>query len=71
MWPATAFTVARGNIQKKSSNLIFVENRVSYICLTELLALGKVHLHKSNAFSVYHFVLIIYFTIKLDGTARR
>jgi len=28
MWPATAFSVARGSIQKKSSNFKFVEKRV-------------------------------------------
>jgi len=28
MWPATAFSVARGSIQDKSSNLKFVEKRV-------------------------------------------
>jgi len=27
MWPATAFSVARGRIQEKSSNLKFVEKR--------------------------------------------
>jgi len=37
-----------------------------------LLALDKVHLHKNNeyTFSVYHFVLFIYFTVELEGTAR-
>jgi len=48
MLPATAFSVARGSIQQKSSNLKFVEKRVRF----ELLALDKVHLHKNNAFSV-------------------
>ena len=28
MWPATAFSVARGIIQKKTSSLKFVEKRV-------------------------------------------
>ena len=60
MWPTTAFSVARGSIQEKSSNLKFVEKRV-------MLRLGKVHLHKSNAISVYHFVLFIYFAIKSEG----
>ena len=48
MWPATPFPVARGSIQEKPSNLKFVEKGVSYICLTELLALDKVHLHMNN-----------------------
>jgi len=39
-----------------------------YICLTELPVLDKVHLHKNNAFSVYHFVLFIYFVFKLEDT---
>ena len=29
--------------------------------------LDKVHFHKSNTFSVYHFVLYIYFVIKSEG----
>jgi len=52
MWPATAFSVVLGSIQEKSSNLKFVEKRVR-------LHLDKVHFHKSNALSVYHFVLFI------------
>jgi len=60
MWPVTAFPVARGSIQEKSSNLKFVEKRVR-------LQLGKVHFHKSNAISVYHFVIFIYFAIKSEG----
>jgi len=59
MWPVTAFSVARGSIQEKSTNLKFDE-KCGYICVTELLALDKMHLHKNNAFSVYHFVLFIY-----------
>ena len=39
------------------------------IRLTELLPLDKVHLHKNTTFSMYHFDLFIYFTIKLEGTA--
>jgi len=46
MWPATAFSVARGMIQEKSSN--HLSHWIDYICLTELLALDKVHLHKYN-----------------------
>jgi len=48
MCPSTAFSDARGSIQEKSSNLKFVEKCVRLICLTELLALDKVHLHKNN-----------------------
>jgi len=43
-----AFSVARGSIQEKSTNLKFAEKFVRSICLTELLALDKVHLHKNN-----------------------
>jgi len=48
MWLAAAFAVARESIQIKSSNLKFVETCVKLHCFTELLALDKVHLHKSN-----------------------
>jgi len=34
--------------------------------LTELLALDKVHLHKNNTLSVYHYCFI-YFMIKLES----
>jgi len=30
VWPTTAFSVARGSIQEKSSNLKFVEKRVRF-----------------------------------------
>jgi len=50
MWPATAFSVARGSIQQKSSNLKFLKSVWVYICLTELLALDKENLHKNNTF---------------------
>jgi len=60
MWPATVFSVALGSIKEKSSNLIFVEKRVRS-------HLDKVHFHKSNTLSVYHFVLYIYFMIKSEG----
>ena len=49
MWPAIVFSVALGSIQRKSSNLIYVEKRVRS-------HLDKVHFHKSNPLSVYHFV---------------
>jgi len=60
MWLTTAFSVAIGSIQEKSSNVIFVEKRVTS-------RLDKVHFHKSNTVSVYHFVLYIYFVIKSEG----
>ena len=53
MWPTTPFSVARERIQEKSSNPKFDEKRDyiwGNICLTELLALDKVHLHTNNAF---------------------
>jgi len=56
----TVFSVALRSIQEKSSNLIFVENHVRS-------HLDKVHFHKSNTLSVYHFVLYIYFVIKSEG----
>jgi len=64
-WPAEAF---RKNLQIWN----FLKSVWGYICLTELLALDKVYLHKNNEyyFSLYHFVLFIYFTIKLEGTTR-
>ena len=68
--------MAFGIIQEKSSYLIFVENVWGYICLTELLALDKVHLRKNNEYYIFmycvpflFFYLFIYFTIKLVGTA--
>jgi len=60
MWPATVFSVALRSIQEKSSNLIFVEKRVRS-------HLDKVHFHKINTLSVYHFVLYIYIVIKSVG----
>ena len=75
MWTAIACSVARGRIQKKSSNLKFVERRV------------RLHVSHWNAcagwsaFSQEQWILpflctillywFIYFPIKLDGTARR
>jgi len=52
--PQQRFQWPGGSIQEKSSNLKFVEKRVEkrYICLAELLALDKVHLHKNNTVSV-------------------
>jgi len=60
-WPAEAF--------RENWNLL--KSVWGYICLTELLALDKVHLYNSNTFSVYHFVLFIYFMIKLERPATR
>jgi len=71
MLPATAFSVACGTIQEKSSNMKFVEKWLGCICLMELLMLDKVYRHMSNynkTFSVYHYylnVLFIYLTVNL------
>jgi len=75
MWPATGFSVVRGNIQEISSNLKFVEMRVrGYICLTELLALDIMCIcirTMNNSFSVYHycfcFVYLFYNQIRRYG----
>ena len=47
-WPAEAFMK---NIQ--TWNLL--RTKWGYICLTELLVLDKVHLHKNSTFSVYRY----------------
>jgi len=49
----------------------FDEKHAGYICLTELHSLDKVNFTRTmnNTFSVQHFVLFIYSTIKLEGTA--
>jgi len=67
MWPATSLSVTRGSIHEKSSNLKFVEQRVRlhYICLTELLELDKVHLHKNNEY-YFFFVLICFIYLFCD-----
>jgi len=57
MWPATVFSVKHSG---KTSNLIFVEKHVRS-------HLHKMHIHKSNTLSVYHFVSYIYFVIKSEG----
>jgi len=54
----------------KSSNLTLSKSVRGYICLTELPALDKVHLHKNN--EQHHccvplFFVFIYFTIKLES----
>ena len=74
MWVATAFSVARGSIQKISSNLKFLKSVWGYICFMDLLALDKVYLHNksrtmNNTFSMYHycFCFIYFFTIPSAG----
>ena len=70
MWTATTFSVAGGSIQKKSSNLKLVENRVRlYLChgiacagqyvFAQEQDLVQIH-YLHNFLSVYHFILFIF-----------
>jgi len=68
--PATAFSMARGSIQEKSSNLKFLEKRVRLHLSHWIFCAGEREFAQEQYFSVYHFVLFIYFDIKLQGTAR-
>ena len=64
MWPAKAF---RKNLQ--IWNLL--KSVWGYICLTELFALDKVYLHKMMNQKYFRTVIILDFTINLDGTVLR
>jgi len=48
VWPATTFSVARGRIQEKSSNLRLAEKRVRLHLSHWIACAGKMHLHKNN-----------------------
>jgi len=78
--PTTSLRPACGRIQRFQRPAdAFRENLLTwnllksvwgYICLTDLLALDKVNLHKNNTFSCT-ILFIYFFTIKLEGAARR
>jgi len=73
-WPATAFSVVRGSIQEKifKSEISWKACEVTLVPLTCLRRIKSIcRSTTNNTFSVHHFDLIIDFTIKLEGTARR
>jgi len=73
MWPATAFSMAHGSIQEKSSNLKFLGKRVR-LRLTHVNACAgwiKCICKKTmnNSFSVYHvFIYLCYDQLRMYRT---
>ena len=63
MWPLTAFSVARGSIQKKNLQIKNLLKSVwSYICFIELLApMGKVNLPKNNVCVKLLFLFYLFY----------
>jgi len=48
MWPAAAFSVVEEAFRKNIEIWNLLKTVWTYICLTELLAVDKVRLHKNN-----------------------
>jgi len=70
IWPATAFSVARGSIQKKLQIWNLLKSVWGYICFTELLALDKVHLYKNNEYYFFCVPLLFLFYLFYDQIRR-
>ena len=74
LWHAAAFSVARGSIQKKSSNLKFVEKRVKLhlshwiVCSAKCICTRTMNSRLPFLCTIIVFVLVICFKIKLEGT---